>query len=71
VGGVSAAAPIWQKFMQMAHQSLPAQPFSPPPGVVQLEICADTGALVSPDCEHPRAEYFKEDQLPPLPGPGR
>ena len=67
VGGVGAAAPIWQTFMQMAHESLAVQSFVPPPGVVQLEICEETGMLVGPDCQHPQQRYFKEDQLPPVP----
>ena len=64
VGGVSAAAPIWKAFMMEAHKGLPVQAFAPPPGVVQLEICAQTGKLVTPDCKERRLEYFKSDQLP-------
>ncbi len=65
LSGVRTAAPIWKNFMQDAHEDLPVQIFEPPPGVVQLEICSDTGALITPECQHPRLEYFKEDQLPP------
>jgi len=67
LSGVSTAAPIWKAFMVKAHENLPVRQFTPPPGVVQLEICGDTGALINPDCKHPRIEYFKADQLPPPP----
>jgi len=68
LSGVSTAAPIWQAFMQAAHQNLPIANFTPPPGVVQREICADTGELAGQDCGNRRMEYFKADQLPPAPG---
>ena len=68
LSGVSTAAPIWRDFMQAAHKNLPIANFTPPPGVVQLEICADTGELAGPDCGNRRLEYFKQDQPPPAPG---
>ena len=67
LSGVSTAAPIWKAFMVRAHEALPVQSFAPPPGIVQLEICNDTGELAGLDCEHRRPEYFKSDQLPPPP----
>lgn len=69
LSGVSSAAPIWKAFMLAAHEPWPVENFVPPPGVVQLEICADTGALPTDDCEHRRPEYFKADQPPPEPQP--
>ena len=33
LSGVRSAAPIWQQFMQSAHDGLPVQPFSRPAGV--------------------------------------
>ncbi len=69
LSGVSSAAPIWKAFMVAAHEPWPVQPFIPPPGVVQLEICADTGTLPTDDCQNRRLEYFKSDQLPPEPEP--
>ncbi len=68
LGGVSTAAPIWKAFMVKAHESLPVRNFTPPPGVVQLEICADTGELADAACENRRREYFKADQLPAASG---
>lgn len=67
VGGVTVAAPIWQAFMIAAHADRPVQPFVRPEGVVELKICAETGALPGPDCPTQRLEYFKSDQLPPAP----
>jgi 1A family penicillin-binding protein len=69
LSGVRSAAPIWQRFMQSAHKSLPARSFSPPTGVVEREICSDTGLLAHPECEQRRMEFFKSDQLPPEPTP--
>jgi membrane carboxypeptidase/penicillin-binding protein len=70
LSGVFTAGPIWNAFMTAAHEDLPVQQFTPPPGVVQLEICADTGLLADPDCQNRRLEYFKADQLPPMPETG-
>ena len=67
LSGVSTAAPIWKTFMTAAHENLPIANFTPPPGVVQLTICSDTGALATAECENRRQEYFKADQLPPAP----
>ncbi|HEY80559.1 MAG TPA: PBP1A family penicillin-binding protein [Caldilineae bacterium] len=67
VSGVSSAAPIWRAFMMAAHEDLPVQQFQRPSDVVQIEICAETGQLATPDCETTRLEYFKSNQLPPEP----
>ena len=65
--GAATASPIWQQFMRQAHAGRLVQRFQPPPGIVQQEICSDTGALPGPECSNRRAEYFKADQLPPPP----
>jgi penicillin-binding protein 1C len=66
VSGVSGAAPIWSQFMTSALAGQPAVPFTPPPGVRQFEVCADTGTLPSPACPEKRLQWFAEDR-PPLP----
>ena len=66
VSGVTGAGPIWNQFMTAAHDGEPVVAFSPPPGVRQYEICADTGALPSQACPARRQRYFAEDR-PPLP----
>ncbi len=69
LSGVRSAGPIWQQFMQAAHDNLPVQSFSRPSGVVEREVCNDTSFLAHPECEQRRSEFFKADQLPPEPTP--
>ncbi len=67
--GVTGAAPIWAEFMNAAIQQLTGgQPtgFVQPPGVVQREVCATSGAVPSEHCKDVRFEFFAIDQ-PPLP----
>ncbi len=45
ISGVSGAGPIWNQFMSAALANEPVESFTPPPGVSQIEICADTGTL--------------------------
>lgn len=66
VSGVAGAGPIWNEFMTIAHAGEPAMPFTPPPGVRQFEVCADTGTLPSEVCPERRTRWFAEDR-PPLP----
>ncbi len=63
--GAITAAPIWRQFMQLAHEGRPVQGFARPPGVIDVEICADTGAQPGPDCPNRRTEVFEADQPPP------
>ncbi|MBE7557166.1 MAG: penicillin-binding protein 1C [Anaerolineales bacterium] len=65
VGGASGAAPIWRNFMEQAHDGLPVHRFSRPPGIVEIEVCADSGTLPSEVCPRRRIEIFAQDQ-PPL-----
>ncbi len=58
VSGVSGAAPIWAEFMRSAMNNQPEKWFSRPPGLTQLEICANSGALPSPDCPYHKLEWF-------------
>ncbi len=67
--GAVTAAPIWNHFMQAAHEGQPVQHFVRPPGVVEIEICADTGTPANPDCPSRRLEVFKADQPPTTPTP--
>jgi penicillin-binding protein 1C len=63
--GVAGAGPIWHNFMEAAHADLPARDFVRPPGVVEHEICADSGARPTGYCPRRKMEVFAEDQ-PPL-----
>lgn len=58
VSGIAGAAPIWHDFMVEMHKNKPVKPFTEPPGVVQVEICADSGLLPNPHCPHRRLEKF-------------
>lgn len=58
VNGLSGAAPIWHQFMRAVLASQPAQGFSRPPGLVQVEICALSGLLPSEACPYRRLEWF-------------
>jgi hypothetical protein len=66
ISGVSGAAPIWNEFMRTALADEPVIEFTPPPGVRQYEVCADTGTLPSVACPQKAVHWFAEDR-PPLP----
>jgi 1A family penicillin-binding protein len=65
VGGAAGAAPIWRNFMEQVHEGLPLHNFNRPPGIVEIEICADSGTRPSQVCPERRVEIFAQDQ-PPL-----
>ena len=48
--GVSGAAPIWNDVMEAAHAGQPVAEFAQPPGLVQLEVCTDSGAQAVGQC---------------------
>jgi len=58
VSGISGAAPIWNAFMNEALKGRPAQSFTRPPGLLQVEICAESGQLPTSLCPHRRREWF-------------
>ncbi len=62
-----AAAPIWNATMLAALQGTNPEPFNPPQGIVQQQICADTGTQYDPNvpCTVVRTEYFVQSELPP------
>jgi membrane peptidoglycan carboxypeptidase len=63
--GSAGAGPIWHSFMEAAHADLPVREFVRPPGIVEREVCADSGALPTEYCPRRQVEVFAEDQ-PPL-----
>lgn len=65
VSGLAGAGPIWHNFMERAHEGLPIRDFTRPPGIIELEVCADSGTLPSLACPERRKEIFFKDQ-PPL-----
>lgn len=66
-GGYGSAAPLWRAVMTAAlgQQGTPA-PFPNPPGLVQQQICQDTGTKPPSNCPSGlRTELFLQSQLPP------
>lgn len=45
VSGISGAGPIWRDFMLAVLRDVPPSAFPVPAGLVQVEICADSGLL--------------------------
>jgi membrane carboxypeptidase/penicillin-binding protein PbpC len=43
VSGVAGAAPIWHDVMETLLKGRPAREFEEPPGMVRVEVCADSG----------------------------
>jgi len=43
VSGVVGAAPIWHDLMEMLLKGRPVREFVEPPGMVRVEVCADSG----------------------------
>ena len=67
--GVTGAAPIWNEFMQLAIERLVGgdpTPFVRPASIIEVPICAVSGAKPSEWCPAHRVEFFASDQ-PPLP----
>ncbi len=58
VSGVTGAAPIWHDFMELSLRGRPPKPFPRPDGLVEIEICADSGLLPTELCPRRRRELF-------------
>jgi membrane carboxypeptidase/penicillin-binding protein PbpC len=66
VSGVDGAGPIWHDLMRLAHPQ-PPRPFARPEGLVEVEICAPSGLLPTPDCPRVRRELFIAGTQPTQP----
>lgn len=64
VTGLTGAAPIWHEFMRTVLKDQPKQEFLRPPGLIQIEICALSGLLPTPDCPYRRLEWYIEGTQP-------
>lgn len=64
-----SAVPVWNAIMRAALQGTRPDGFQAPGGVVQAQICADTGTLyepsVQPNCPTVRTEIFVQNEPPP------
>ncbi len=65
VPGARGAGPIWRSFMEAAHADRPVRDFPRPSGVVEHQICADSGARPTEYCPERQTELFARGQ-PPL-----
>ena len=66
VSGVTGAAPIWNAVMRSAHRQ-PPRLFSRPAGLVEVEVCAESGLLPGIACAHRRNELFLKENAPLVP----
>lgn len=61
---VNPSAKLWKAVMEKVHEGLPAATFTKPSGVVQVEVCVDSGLLATELCKKDRrgtrvyTEYF-------------
>lgn len=62
--GSRVASPIWNQFMSQYLAGRQPLTFVRPPGIVELEICADSGTRPSDSCTQRMVELFAGDQLP-------
>jgi penicillin-binding protein 1B len=59
--GAHSALPIWADFMKRAAEFRPyrdAKPFSQPAGIVNSQVCNDSGQLAGPYCPNVHSEVF-------------
>jgi len=64
IPGSKGAAPIWHNLMEYILKPLPVVGFSAPPGLVRVEICADSGMLPTEYCPKRRTEIFIQGTEP-------
>ncbi len=57
---------LWRSIMGRVHENLPVQQFAMPSGIVQMEICTQSGKLPTPGlCDgHTRNEFFAKGTEP-------
>lgn len=67
VSGLDGAAPIWHTVMEQLLADKPVEPFSVPPGLVQVQVCADSGLLPTPTCPRAKTEIFIAGTEPTTP----
>jgi hypothetical protein len=58
------ASPIWNAFITRYLANRAPVDFVRPPGIIEVEICADSGARPGPGCNNRIVEVFANDQLP-------
>lgn len=55
---------LWGKIMNKVHAELPGKSFTSPSGIVNANICLETGLLVGPNCTRKASEIFVSGTAP-------
>jgi 1A family penicillin-binding protein len=63
ISGVDGAAPIWRGVLRDLHPARPPE-FSRPDGLVEVDVCAESGQLPGTACDHRRRELFLQEHVP-------
>lgn len=66
IPGSKGAAPIWHNLMETILEPLPVVGFSAPAGLVQVEVCADSGLIPTEYCPQRRTETFIQGTEPQM-----
>lgn len=64
--GMRGATPIWQAFMEAVLEDTLVVDFSRPRGLVEVEVCTQTGLLPTPYCGPTHKEVFLKENVPRL-----
>lgn len=62
--GSANGLPIWTRIMLAAHQNLPVEDFTIPPGIVFADICSESHKLATSHCPEVVKETFTGQTLP-------
>ena len=63
--GITGASPIWRRIFNEILKNNPSSGFTPPPGLIRVNICTITGQLACEGCPS-KAEYFLPDTQPKI-----
>ena len=64
--GMRGATPIWNAFMEAALADTRVVDFEKPRGMVEVEVCTQTGLLPTPYCGPTHQEVFLNENVPRL-----
>lgn len=64
VSGITGAGPLWRNVMRLASEYYPAKDFLRPEGLVDIEICTESGLQAGPACPNKRSEIFIKGRTP-------
>lgn len=64
ITGVSGAGPIWNLFIREVLKGQPELHWTPPEGLVRMQVCATSGLLPTPECPQRAWEWFLAEVVP-------